>query len=385
MQGIEVSHCNAAIQAILSAFYSFNASTAEEALRPVHYGKNDTLSLDATPEINIVRRLLEYDHHSVVITEETGEELFNFTDSSDPRKYKNIFFCDPTDRSRQVKEYLETVEDKSRRVGEIFRHSDSLKVWEALYGGTAAISGGSSAITCLRDGVPIFSLIANFITQQLFLSCSAGNYVFNLPEEPLRNRVVNVGYLKAHGKRVYFQDLDHKDVRRYVTFVGKSGYRENLTDSRLMGADEIDRLREYDVPGGPLRILYLSTLQPEAKQLGFIMANGEKITEWIHWLPYVLYAKKLNDDSAPALRLFEVYQDRPWTKEGILMSTPPAYSIFRRSAQDSRKMVIDVAKFSNFTNPSQFRSTLVVTPYDNDWHTRVIQQYGYRSIELYSE
>jgi hypothetical protein len=386
MQGIEVSHANAAIQAILSAFYSLNACTADEALGQVlAYGKSDTLGLDATPEINIVHRLLEYDHHAVVITEETGEEKFNFADSEDPRKYKNIFFCDPTDRSRQIKEMLETVEDKTQRVGKIFRNPKVQKDWETRYGGIGAISGCSSAITCLRDGVPIFAVIVNYITQQLFLSCSAGNYVLSLPEEYQPKKPITVGHITTKGERVYFHDLYHLDLRRYVTFVGKAGYKENLADSRLMNGDEIDRLREYDVPGGPLRILYLSTFQPEANRLGFILSNGEKVTEWIHWLPFVMFAKKQNDDSAAALKIFEVYQDRPWTKEGILMSTPPAYSIFRPTISDPKKMVIDVSKFSNFPNPSQIRATLVVTPYDNDWMTRVVRQYGYRPIELYYE
>lgn len=386
IQGIEVSHCNAAINAVLSAYYSFMASTAEEALRPVlAYGKSDTFGLDATPEINIVRCLQEYDQHSVVITEETGLENSFSADSTDPRKYRTIFFCDPTDRTKQLREILEAVKEQTQHVGDIFRSRDLQEDWEKRFGGTAAISGGSSAITCIRDQVPIFSVIANYITQQLFLSCSAGNFVLDIPKEQPRTKPLTVEYITSHGKRVYFHDLDHTDVRRYVTFVGKSGYRENLHDSKLMNDDEIDRLREYDIPGGPLRILYLSALQPEAKHIGFILANGEKMTEWVHWLPYVRIARKKNDDGEPALRLFEVYQDRPWTKEGILMSTPPAYSVFKPFSQQDRRMIIDVSKFANFPNPSQIRATLIVTPYDNDWITRMVRQYGYRAIELYSE
>ena len=386
MQGIEKSHCNAVIHAVVSAFYSLMGSSAEEALRQVFtYGKGDTLSLDAGPEITIVRILQQYDNHSVVITEETGQESGHFFESNDPSKYRTIFFCDPTDRSRQLKEALDGVSDKTTKVGVIFRNPEFLRDWESHFGGTAPITGGSSAVTCIRRGVPVFSVIANYITQQLFLTCSAGNYVLKIPEKQPRNKPITVDHMTAHGERVYFHDLDHTDVRRFVTFMGKSGYRENLLDSKLMGENEVDHLLHYDLPGGPLRILYLSTIQPPDNQMGFILANGEKIGEWIHWLPFVRFARKKHDDSEPALRLFEVYQDRPHTKEGIFMSTPPAYSVFKPFSQTDARMRIDVGRFADFPNPSRIRATLIVTPYDNDWVTSVVRQYGYRTIELYSE
>ncbi|MBI4127808.1 MAG: hypothetical protein HY459_01925 [Parcubacteria group bacterium] len=386
MQGVEMSHCNAVVEAVLSAYYSFMASTAEEALKPVlTYGKSDTLGLDATPEINIVEHLQRYDHYAVVITEETGEQNLHLSDSRDPRKYRTIFVSDPTDRSRQIKEVLETIQDRGRQVGEIFRSKELQEQWEQRFGAPASITGASSAITCVRRGVPLFALIVNFVTQQLFLSSSVGNYVLSLPEERQRTKPVTVDYITAHGKKVYFRDLNATDVRRFVTFMGKAGYRENFIDSRLMTEAEMEKLLHYDLPGGPLRVLYLSTLQPEEAQIGFILANGEKIVEWIHWLPFVRFAKKKNDESEPALRLFEIYQDRPWTKDGILMSTPPSYSSFRPFSPEDRRMVIDVGRFSDFPNPSRIRATLIVTPYDNDWATRVVRQYGYRAIELYSE
>ncbi|MEO8066019.1 MAG: hypothetical protein ABI643_04225 [Candidatus Doudnabacteria bacterium] len=386
MKGIEKSHCNAVIQAILSAFWSLMGSSAQEALRQVlTYGKGDTLSLDAGPEINIVRHLQRYDDHSVVITEETGQANGYFFESDDRSKYRTIFFCDPTDRSRQLKEALDSVDDKTSKVGDIFRKPEFQKDWEKRFGGIAAISGASSAVTCIRRGVPVFSVIANYITHQMFLSCSAGNYVVKIPDKQVRARPINVDFITTHADRVYFHDLDHADARLFVTFMGKSGYRENMVDSKLMDGSEIDQSLFYDIPGGPLRILYLSTLQPADKEIGFILANGEKIGEWIHWLPFVRFARKKHDDSEPALRLFEVYQDRPHTKEGILMSTPPAYSVFKPFNKHDERMRIDVSRFADFPNPSRIRATLIVTPYDNDRVTSVVRQYGYRAIELYSE
>src|SRR3989344_1442198 len=387
MQGVEKSHCDATIEAVLAAYYGLMDSTVEEALKPVlAYGKSDTLGVDANPEINIIGPLQRYDKYSVVITEETGDnDSYHFLDSADPRRFPTVFICDPTDRSAQIKQLFEGYEDKRRPVREVIRDDATLKRWEDQFGAPATITGASSAVTCIRRGVPVFAVIANYITQQLFLSSSAGNFVLALPADRKLAGTINTYHVLLHGEQIYFRDLDSTDVRRFVTFMGKAGYKENLTESRLVGDGDVEKFLHYPFPGGPLRILYLSDLQPAERQIGFILSNGEKIGEWIHWLPFIRFAKKENDQGEPALRLFEVCQDRPWTKEGILMSTTPPYSIFKSMGESDQRLVVDVGRFSSFQNPSKIRSTLIVTPYENDWATRVVKQYGYRPIELYSE
>lgn len=385
MQGVEISHCNAAIEALLTASYAFWHSTVEEALRPIlKYGKSDTLGMDAMPEITIIEKLQRYDQYSVIITEETGSrEKIHFSQTDDPRRFRTIFISDPTDRSAQIKKFLEAVTDKTRRVIDVVCEEGCRKRWEEENSAPVEITGGSSAITCVRRGAPIFCVMVNYITRQLYVSCSAGNYVVDLPESPV---VFDLDHVRNHGRQIYFRDVNqHGDMRRFVTFMGKCGYKENFIDSRLMSEEEMERHLHYRLPGGPLRVLYLSTLQPESCPIGFVLANGEKIGEWIHWLPFVRFARKENDVGEPALRLFEVYQDRPWTKEGILMSTPPAYSIFKPFTERTDRMVINVGYFSSFRNPSQVRSTLIITPSDNQWATRVVNQYGYRPIDIYSE
>jgi hypothetical protein len=385
MQGVEKSHCNAAIEAILTAYFAFLHSTVEEALRPIHaYGKSDTLGMDAMPEITIIEALQRYDKFCIVITEETGaQEKMHFANSDDPRRFRTVFLSDPTDRSAQLKKLLEQVPNKNERVINIVRKDISRKKWEEQFGVPAEITGGASAITCIRRGVPIFSVMVNYITQQLFVSCSAGNYVLDLPED---TKGIDLNYVREKGRKIFFRDIDSRgDTHRFVTFMGKQGYKENFMDSRLMTEEEMGKYLHYDLPGGPLRVLYLSNLQPSDATIGFVLANGEKIGEWIHWLPYIRFARKENDEDEPALRLFEIYQDRPWTKEGILMATPPAYSIFKPVSGNDGRMIINVGQFSAFDNPSQIRSTLILAPPDNQWATRVVNQYGYRPIELFSE
>jgi len=384
MQGVEKAHCNAVITAITKAAYAFWGSTVEEALRPIlKYGKSDTLGMDAMPEIMIISALQEYDARSIVITEEVGSQgKLDLAYSDNPHHFRTVFISDPTDRSSQIKKSLEAVEDKEQTVSVAMASDEFRNNWERNFGRPVSITGGASAITCVRRGIPIFSVIVSYITRRLFLACSAGCYYYDLsPGEP----EINLESVLLTGKKIFFNDANSpEDMLRFVTFMGKQGYKENFLDSRFMVETEIKKNLYYDLPGGPSRVLYLSDLQSAKNRIGFILANGEKITEWIHWLPYLRFARKANDQGAPALRLFEVYQDRPWTREGILMSTPPAYSIFQAIGSDGRK-VIDINRFASFNNPSQIRSTLILAPASNHWATRVVNQYGYRPIEFYSE
>ena len=136
-----------------------------------------------------------------------------------------------------------------------------------------------------------------------------------------------------------------------------------------------DDFLHHTEPGGPARALYLSELQNGHSPVGFILANGEKIGEWIHWLAFAKYAR--NHEGGKALKVFEISIERPWTKDGILMSTSRPYSIFRGRDKDA---YFDISQLRNFLTPSKFRSMIVVTPYDNDWIIFKMQQHNYREV-----
>ena len=110
MQGVEVSHLNAALTAVLKAYYDFKHSTVEDALRPIAaYGKKDTLGMDAGSEIIICEELERYDAGAVVITEEIGSKKTRLSDTfhpNDPQTFRTVFISDPTDRSNQLKIFL---------------------------------------------------------------------------------------------------------------------------------------------------------------------------------------------------------------------------------------------------------------------------------------
>ncbi|KKR54387.1 MAG: hypothetical protein UT91_C0017G0021 [Parcubacteria group bacterium GW2011_GWA2_40_23] len=386
MQGVEKSHMNAAIAALLKAYFDFNNSTVEDALRKIAaYGKKDTLGMDAGPEITICEELSRYDSGAVVITEEIGRRGVSFNDTflpNDPQTLRTVFISDPTDRSNQLKAFLMEYPRESR-IGDIFADPTTKAKWESQFSGPAAISGATSAISCVRRGLPIFAVIVNYITQEMMVSCSAGNRVIKLSDD--QPNLMNLECVCEHGSPLIFLGMNSREftsMQRFTTFLGdagKVGYRENFLDSGLMDEARMEACLHYGKPGGPSRVLYLSSLQPSSTPVGFILANGEKIGEWIHWLPFVRFARSQEDNSQPALVLYEVFQDRPWTKEGVLMSTPPNYSIFR---EFGGKFFIDTSMLLRMPNPSKLRSTLIIAPFNNRWAMRMSNQSGYRTIEF---
>lgn len=387
MRGCNEDYCNAAIVALLAAASNLYQMTVNESLERTVYGKGDTLGLDAVPEIEIVNCIQRYDPDAVFITEELGREMTHGWDTSgSPMHQPVIFFCDPTDRSSELKRFLERFKESraNAKVGDLIQEESSLNVYAEIGSTPLSITGSTSAISCIKAGDVIFAVIFNYITGELYLACSAGIYRYAcLSGRTELPASVTVSEIIAKGEKITFPSLSatsgrYENWKRYVTFLGKSGYAENFRDSMIF-IDPAEELRHYDRPGGPSRILYLSDLQPAAKPVGFILANGEKIGEWIHWLPFVRYSYSRG---ARSLVLFEVFHERPWTKEGILMSTAAPYSIFQPIADHEDFMFLDVNQLAKFENPSRFRSTLLVASVGNEWALHTMRRQQYRLVNL---
>lgn len=384
MLGIEKAYGNAVIKALLHANRDLMEATAEDALiKSSRYGKPDTLGLDAISEIAISTQVKKFDQHAILITEEQGDPPGSFTNvSADPRSFRTFFISDPTDRSKQFAEFLTDEKDKKRRVLDIMRDPESRAKWETKFSAPAGITGPFSAITCIRRGVPILTALVNYLTQEIFLACSAGIFVMPIDFEQKSLDKLTAKDICLRADHVTF-DLcvgRYQGLKKFVTFLGKEGYFENLLESHLLSEDEIAQSVFYDEPGGPSRILYHSTIFSREHGIGFILANGEKIGEWIHWLPFIRFARGVNDLSEPILNIYEIWHPRPNTKDGILMSTSPNYSIFRQTSNG--RMIIDVSIFQRFSNPSRIRSTLLVCMNSNDWAQQIVQRYGYRKIQF---
>lgn len=383
MQGIERAYCDECIRAVIGAWKALMETTAAEALKKVRYGKGDTLGLDAIPEINISERLRSFDDHAILITEELDTVAKKrWPDETNPIKQPLMFFSDPTDRSKQLKIFIEEISraKPSAQIGALMAEANADNTWEKLFEPPSTITGASTSITCIRKGAIIFSVILNYITRTLFVATSIGIFQFVLPsftDDKIGS--IDLSHVLSNGRPLLFLPAKDtcrtpKDAKRFVTFLGKSGYRENFEDSMIL-VDNPDAFLHHTEPGGPSRILYLSELQKGYGPIGFILANGEKIGEWMPWLAFVKFTR--NVDGGRMLRVFEISIERPWTKEGVLMSTSPAYSIFFCAGEEG---YIDLSRLKNFTHPSRFRSMLVVAPFDNDRINYVMRQHEYREI-----
>ena len=390
MVGIEEAYCNTVIKALLLANYALLETTIIDALqRTSIWGKGDTLGLDAIPEIAILECLRSFDQYAIMLSEETGKQGNPLAKTS-PQSHRGVrtfFICDPTDRSAQLSDYLRKFnsdDDPSRKVAEALKQPEHLKEWETAHSGPCSITGALSAITCVRRGLPICSAFLNYITQELFVACSAGLYHMTIPQHDDIDSWQSIDFqrVQSSGEALHFRQVGPEHWRRFVTFLGKEDYKENLLGTKFINERSIAMDLHYDKPGGPSRVLYLSELQPEDRPIGFILANGEKIGEWIHWFAFCRFAISPNDLRKPALRLYEIFEDRPYMKDGILMSPSPAYSIFKVIDPVNKKVVIDVDRLEDFPNPSRYRGMLLLAISSNQTASGNAMQHGHRAIEF---
>jgi hypothetical protein len=386
MHNIEEVHCGAVIHAAIQANLQLMDATAEEALQGIAYGKADTLGLDGITESAISSSLRHFDRGAVLITEELGK-VGAVRPRAHHKHYPPTFYLsDPTDRSAQLREFL-SKQDLRRKVGEILRDAEAISSWEQAFGAPATITGATSAVTSIRYGVPIATAIVNFVTQELYVADRFGVYALTLPSYvDLEPDQFTPAFVRSTGRPILFRSFGHTGadmnrMRHFVTFLGKTGYQDNFRDSDLIKPDVAEKYLRHEHPGGPSRALYLSTIQPRDQPVGFVLANGEKIGEWIHWIPFVRFGKTEGEPSSHALKLYEIHQTRPWTKDGILMSTPLPYSIFTTSDNEA-KMVIDVDKLRWFSDPSRVRSTLLVAPSSNSWAIALMERHLYREVDF---
>ncbi len=263
-------------------------------------------------------------------------------------------------------------------------NEDAKTKWAARFGSPPSITGACSAVTCVRYGVPIATAIVNFLTQELFVASRIGVLRMDIPEN-LEPSSVTLEYLRSNGHPIYFPTLAKRgnDTHNFVTFLGKTGYLENFKDNDILTPEDAVRFCKSPEAGGPSRVLYLSDMQPTDQPIGFILANGEKIGEWVHWIPFIRFGRARDDSSRLGpLVMHEIHQGRPWTKDGILMSTNPLYSIFVPEDESTDNMMIDISKLHTVPNPSKFRSTLFVTNRANGWANTLMAARKFRQISF---
>lgn len=373
MNGIERVYCNLSIQAVLKAWMYLMQTPVVEVLNKQEIGKTDTLGMDAVPENTIRDMISEYFGDAILVTEETDEiTRANWPEDPNPKKQPLMFFSDPMDRSSQFKKFLSNfpgVCGKSEfdLVGEIIAHPDTKSYWEKNIDPISPliISGATIAVSCVSKGKIVISVVMNIISRTIFIACESGIYQMLISVEPNKLdsslSLIDLKTIEQNGDKIVFSSeesiyKDQDDLLRFASFVGKTGYEENLRDSGILS--DYKKHLYHSSPGGPARILFLSNFQPDEEPVGFILANGEKIGEWIHWLAYVKFAKDIQ--GANILRIYEINLKRPWTKESILMSPPPPYSVFRHKSS-ALGSFLNLSRLRDLDRPSHYRSMVLVT------------------------
>ncbi|MDO8511647.1 MAG: hypothetical protein Q7S57_00065 [bacterium] len=387
---IERSYVQGMIDAALAARHAFYELRVQDATSKstaaVEKIKGDTLNLDGVAETAAVGELRRLDRDATILTEERGTDNnpFLIDGPTTVAGAKTFFCCDPFDRSKPAQDFLVNCGLAGPRVGNIARDPKTTALWEEKYSGPMSITGPVTAITCVRRGLPIGSVIVNHFSQEIVVACPAGIFIKTLPEDP--TDYVDLNNIICSGRRLSFCQ-PHRDRMKFVaTFIGKPerGYPDNFAKCRLIEDAELKNYLHYDNCGGPARVLYLSDLQPSEQSVGLIVANGEKISEWIHWISFLRCANHHEDASAPALRLFEVTQQNSNFIDNMPMMPPIDYSIFTYLDPRHHTVThIDAAKLQSLGNPSRYRATLVLVPFDNDWALTQVEKFGFREICLY--
>lgn len=382
MNGYELSLIDLMIRASINAHLGLFTSPMGDLISEISPGKMDTLGMDWTAETRIRNTIKEFDPRIILVTEEDEPERKEWPRFTNLASREILMISDPIDRSSQMNSFLTKMSagcgEKSimDRIGEI----DIVDIWvNQIAEKPAVITGGTTAITCLIGGKVLATVIVNHIYRNIIIAVEAGLYMHTLdvPEKELKN--IDMTKIIKKGKGIFFQGTEKtcssvSERKRFTAFAGKKGYPENLQQSNIFIEDCMANIH-HTAPGGPTRVFYLSSLQKEHGPIGFILYNGEKITEWIHALPVVKYAKDVKGN--PVLRIYEVSIDKPNVKEGILMSCHPTYSIF---TQREGEAFIDVAFLRRFPASSHYRSMLVIVPSDNSTVIDAMNKHGFPEL-----
>ncbi|MBI4021761.1 MAG: hypothetical protein HY372_00205 [Candidatus Andersenbacteria bacterium] len=369
------------IAALLEANQAMLDTSIADAIASSHTPyKGDTLGLDQRPENTITKELMDYDQYAVIITEERGQEANPLASATPETVFgaRTFFGCDPCDRSAQLRSFLAASSNHKKRVGDVIRQRSTIHNWASQYGQPAPVTGANAALTCVRRGLPFGTVLLNYITQEVTLACSAGVFHTGIPKG---RHALTLDDL-CRQRRLTFTQPGRDHYRMFVTFIGKPerGYPQNFAATKLVAPEDMSSYLHYGEPGGPTRILYLTELQNRRCPIGLIIANGEKIGEWIHWLPFIRFSHREDDHGEKALSLFEITQEKTDFRDGYMMSPTANYSIFRQTHDGTVTMDVDALR--RLDNPSKYRGSFLVTSAGNKYAISLAQQHGYRELRF---
>ena len=336
-----LSHC---IETLLEVQAAIEAAPAERLVQHAPQYKADSLALDTIPEAVLHAKLIdEYDGRIVLVSEERGGYNCDHLVSG-----RVVVFADPTDRSEPLAEFIRdriaAADSPAMTFGQLLAAPDARDTWEHRAQCPAALSGACCSLAVVKDQSVLFSMLLNYITRQIVVACDRG--VRAADTAALRADVDGCGFDRA-AVPVTFTTV--ATDRTCVTYLDAESYRDHAGQAGLLDGATSAAARN---PGGPARVLFLSDLNPEPPAM--VMANGEKIGEWIGWLAVVR--------ASGCLTAYAVSPDAPAATEGILVAPTPPYSALELHDGDLR---LNVEKLKWLPNPSRYREMIVVTHRDN--------------------
>lgn len=358
MQGIVEAYIQSVMDALSTVRREVLSTTAAHALAPAA-GKPDTLGLDSMSEKIIINKLKEFDHRSIVVTEESdpGDIL-----AAEPGP---IFFADPWDRSKKTAEAVKKIAaDRNLAevtLGELVMDPQfPMGLLEAPFGSITMVSRQSqSGPGEFRNARVVFNVLLDYVSGNVYVATTGLAKWGNIES------CNSPGKLRSNGYQLCFA---RRNGYKCVTFLGRSDqlrFADGREDLSLYG--QVFRSLEFDLkrdpiepaaPGGPARVLYLADLGQQ-EQPTFVLSNGEKVTEWIGWLAfalagglsvYELHSQQFSSDGRP-----ELFHAR----DAILMAPPPNYSLFR--VDHNGGLALDLAMLSGLNHPSRYRGAIAVT------------------------
>ncbi len=360
MKGAARDLMSMCMRALENAYSEINGLKAGYAVGKIAGLKSDTYSLDQATEEVIKHHVDDYDPGIVLITEETGKMYHG---EGDLEPAQTMLISDPTDRSIVLKNFLGArIDDDASQCDRFVRDilKEGLDIWEKEKG-PPVLSGPTGSLTAIKDRRILFNVMVNYVTGHMYVSC------------PLGNMYGEIGLPFDDYKTVSFPR--YRLGGKFATFLGKSGYPENLERSQL-GLVREDCFDEW--APGPARILQLSDLNSD-EDVGFILSNGEKIGEWIGWLSWVKYARDKKEPDEKSMSAYRVFFESPRTKEQVLVAPAPHYSIFRDEGGETRT---NLNMMFQLQDPSHYRETLAVVPVHNLRTVSRIKSLGKNHHEL---
>jgi transcriptional regulator with XRE-family HTH domain len=355
MSGLDVEYLRAAMRALVRARENLLGTRLDMALRPAA-GKEDTIWFDRLVEETIIQELDRFDKDSAIFTEERVCE-----ESRRKLAGKLCYFIDPFDRSRHFAREL----SGKKRVGEARLIQD---VTAAEDFGMRGVCAPTGSITMVREGRVVFNAMMDYATGEFYVACAA-----MLQHGPSTDCGTPEALL-AYGNEIPFDGPS--DNEHCVCYMGPDSdmteegdaaspkarvYKEAFAALGL-GEHQIP-LRGQREPGGPARLLYLSSLNDDPNPPSFVLSNGEKIGEWLGWLAYAIYGV--------GFVAFELSASNNAFRDGFLLAPPENYSIFRlpRGGEYRRRgdpdweapISIDFARLAMFNNPSFYRGAIAIT------------------------